>query len=217
LRAFALLAGNAFLHLLLDALQTKWGNGVHLLAPFSWHTWIVGWFWPESGPTWLLTGLGAGVAVLAFVDVRRRAARGAWPGRTRWLASAALLAAYLAFPWLVRDAVVAADVHSLQTLAHPELRAGREAAFDRAWLEVRDDGEARLYALGGVVVRATGALPERSSNVSARGRFSDAQTIVLQEVHVHGFPRAAASYAGLAVVAAVLAVGWIPRRRSSPP
>ena len=27
---------NALLHLLLDATEQKWGNGVHLLAPFSW-------------------------------------------------------------------------------------------------------------------------------------------------------------------------------------
>ena len=34
--ALAVLAFNALLHLLLDACEVKWGNGVHLFAPFSW-------------------------------------------------------------------------------------------------------------------------------------------------------------------------------------
>lgn len=31
-----ILGGNAALHLVLDALQTKWGSGVHFFAPVSW-------------------------------------------------------------------------------------------------------------------------------------------------------------------------------------
>ncbi|HSO09252.1 MAG TPA: hypothetical protein VLR45_04640, partial [Desulfoprunum sp.] len=33
---FAILSGNCLFHLLLDATQVKWANGVHLLAPFDW-------------------------------------------------------------------------------------------------------------------------------------------------------------------------------------
>jgi len=36
---FAILTGNSLLHLLLDATQVKWANGVHLLAPFDWSAW----------------------------------------------------------------------------------------------------------------------------------------------------------------------------------
>ncbi len=57
-RIFIILAMNSFLHLLIDALQTKWGNGVHLLAPASWHTWNLGYFWPETMVTYTLTVLG---------------------------------------------------------------------------------------------------------------------------------------------------------------
>jgi hypothetical protein len=35
-RAFSIVAGNAWLHLLLDTIEIKWANGVHLLAPFDW-------------------------------------------------------------------------------------------------------------------------------------------------------------------------------------
>ena len=38
-RVFTVLALNVLVHLLLDACQTKWGNGIHILAPISWQVW----------------------------------------------------------------------------------------------------------------------------------------------------------------------------------
>ena len=35
-QSFGILALNSVFHLILDSLQTKWGNGVHLFAPVSW-------------------------------------------------------------------------------------------------------------------------------------------------------------------------------------
>ena len=63
-RIFGVLAFGSLLHLLLDATQTKLGNGVHLFAPLSWELLNFGLYWPESAPTYLLTALG--LAVLAY-------------------------------------------------------------------------------------------------------------------------------------------------------
>ena len=216
-RVFALLSSNALLHLLLDAVQTKFGNGVQLFAPFSWYTWNAGWFWPESPVTMALTLLGAGIAVATGFVVYREARPVAWPRpRACWLAMA-FLAGYLALPLAVRDAIVAADVHSLDTLANPELRRGREAAFDRVWLDVDPaSGAGRLHVMGGIVLDASGALAARSSSVSARGTFVDAHHIELAAVHRHGsFPRAWASYLGLAAIAVAFAVGEVGARRAA--
>jgi len=60
-RIFLLLAFNVLFHLLLDACQTKWGNGVHLLAPASWHMLNFGWFWSAEWPSHALTAAGANV------------------------------------------------------------------------------------------------------------------------------------------------------------
>jgi hypothetical protein len=49
---------NAFFHSIIDALQTKWGNGVHLFAPFNWDLINFGLFWPESIITYALTVFG---------------------------------------------------------------------------------------------------------------------------------------------------------------
>jgi hypothetical protein len=59
-RTWAILGGNAVLHLILDAMQTKWGNGVHFLVPFSWDLTNWGLFWPESAVTYGLTAFGLG-------------------------------------------------------------------------------------------------------------------------------------------------------------
>jgi SAM-dependent methyltransferase len=216
LYAFALLAGNAAGHLLLDALQTKWGNGVHLLAPFSWQIWNAGWFWPESPVTVVLTALGLAVGLWALWRVvRLPPAPGLARLSSRRLSLAALFAAlYVTLPLAWRADVIASDSHSLRTLAERQARAGRAVAFDRTWLEHSADG-ARIVR-GDEVLKATGTLPEESGRISARGRFVDPGTVSIEAFHPHGWPRAPASYLGLLLVAAV----WLgrlasPRRGSS--
>ena len=209
LRIFCLLAVNAFLHLLLDAAQTKWGNGVHLLAPFSWETWNLGLFWPESVATVVLTLLGLGV--LLFALSRSPAAPAVqWPRRGRLALTLGLVAAYLAAPLLFRDAVLEADAHSLATLQTPELRPGRSAGFDRVWIEVDAPDRGRLFVLGGQTLEVVGALPSRSGPVSVRGRFLTSERLQIEGVHGHGaFPRELASYVGLGGIAAVWAAAFL--------
>ena len=57
-KVFIILSINSFFHLILDSLQTKWANGVHLFAPFDWHFINFGLFWPENIITYILTGFG---------------------------------------------------------------------------------------------------------------------------------------------------------------
>jgi hypothetical protein len=45
---FGILAVNALIHLLLDTIEIKWGNGVFLLAPLTWQLLSFGWVWPDS-------------------------------------------------------------------------------------------------------------------------------------------------------------------------
>ncbi|MCB9249302.1 MAG: hypothetical protein H6613_12540 [Ignavibacteriales bacterium] len=57
-RTFLILSLGSLLHLLLDPIQYKWANGVHLFAPFNWDLIHYGFFWPESFGTYLLTFIG---------------------------------------------------------------------------------------------------------------------------------------------------------------
>ena len=45
---FAILAVNSLIHLLLDAVEIKWGNGVLLLAPLNWQLLNFNLVWPDS-------------------------------------------------------------------------------------------------------------------------------------------------------------------------
>ena len=64
---FGILAVNSLVHLLLDAAEIKWGNGVHMFAPLDWQLLSFGLVWPDSLLVALLSLLGLllGIWVLA--------------------------------------------------------------------------------------------------------------------------------------------------------
>ncbi|MFB3066469.1 MAG: hypothetical protein ACE10D_08140, partial [Planctomycetota bacterium] len=130
-RVFAVLSLGALLHLLLDAMQTKWGNGVHLFAPFAWSDLNFRWFWPEQWPTIALTLLGVAVGVAAFLQAPRSAL---FVRRFRRVAAAgALLVVWLLLPWSLIGAVQTADAHFVRTLQQRSDRPGRTFELDRAY------------------------------------------------------------------------------------
>ena len=213
---FGVLSLNALVHLLLDACQTKWGNGVHLLAPFSWRLWNWELFWPESGSTAALTLFGAGAAAWVLWRIRRGN-----PPRIGWrlgpgiplVAAIALGLAYAAIPLALRDGPYAADNHSVRTLVERDARPGRAVAFDRAQL-VAGDASGVIHSFDGETLRVSGPLPHPPAQISLRGRFRETDHVVVESLHVHrDWPRDAASYVGLAIVA----LAWLlPSRRPEP-
>lgn len=205
---FALLAANVVLHLLLDASECKWGNGVHLIAPWSWSPLNFELVWPESQ---LVLGLtGGSLAYLAWLLARR-------PGepiglsfrRARLAAAAPLLLAYFALPPQFVDAALAADNHSIATLRHDGDRTGRPAAIDRATVEARGAGWI-LRTLSGDEIAVVGALPLEAGTVSLRGRFQADGALHVEEAHRHvPWLRNAPTYLGLAVFATVWAIALL--------
>ncbi|UWQ21577.1 hypothetical protein [Jannaschia sp. W003] len=214
-RCFAILAGGSALHLVLDAMQTKWGNGVVLWAPVRWDLLNVGLFWPEDAATAALTLLGLVVGALALWRSPKSAGDLRLPGRGGALLAALAGGLYLVGPAALTGAAEAADLHSAATLRPGADRAGRAVAFDRARLEVAPGGDAVLHVWTGDAFAVAGTVPERSGQVSVRGVFRDARTVELQAVHAHpdGL-RDMASYVGLALVAGFWLLCLVPRRRT---
>ncbi|MFQ5466707.1 MAG: hypothetical protein ACE5DS_01095 [Kiloniellaceae bacterium] len=207
-RAFAILALGALLHLLLDPLQTKWANGVHLFAPFSWELLNFGLFWPEGAPSVALTAAGVGYGLWAWRHVPA-APRELTVPRGRMLALGGLCAvAYLALPLALMSGPEAADNHSVRTLREVAARPGRAVAFDRARFEPAPGG-GTLTTFAGEAVRLTGpAVPGTAGTVSIRGRFLDPHTVFVEAAHVHWpWARDMASYLGLGLVLLV----WLRR------
>lgn len=207
-RAFGLLSLNAVLHLLLDAAQTKWANGVHLWAPASWELWNLGWFWPESLPTYVLTA--GGLVIVAAGWWRGWSTGPALRWRRTGVLPALLLGlSYLTVPLAFRGAVERADNHHVATLRR-EHRAGLDVEFDRSRY-LAGDGGGRLVTLSGERLVVRPRLLPRDATVSVRGTFADDSTLAVREFHDHsGWPRDGLTYLGLAIIVLV----WIrPRGR----
>lgn len=206
---FAVLALGSTLHLLLDAAQTKWGNGVHFFAPVSWTTVNFGWFWPEAPVT-----IGLAVAGLAYVgwEWKRRTKNRipVSPDRVRGGAAIVLTILYLSLPPIFFPEVLSSGSHSLRALAEPGEQIGRSVALDRAGFrpaKAGTGGEGVLTVTGGAL-RAVGSLPEEAGKVSVRGVLLDGRTIRVTRHHAHSFPREAFSVVGLVLVAVVWFRDW---------
>ena len=143
---FTILTLNSFLHLILDACETKWANGVHFLAPFSWT--LTNWrlFWPESFPTYLLTALGLAfclwqwkVSTSSPLDICFRA-------KPKHILVAVLLLFYLTAPAFLKDGPYRADNHFVRTMKERSDRPDRYVEFDRPYCRSRGR-DAVIYTL----------------------------------------------------------------------
>jgi hypothetical protein len=207
--AFAVLGANALLHLLLDATEVKWGNGVHLLAPFSWRMTSFD-LLPGGSPVYGVLTV-AGALLLAWEIVRRHPPRAALDLHPPRLAAAgALLGLYFLFPLPFLGAVEASDSYSVKTLRDVETRVGRTVGLDRTAFETTPAGGfIRLWT--GERVRATGALPARDATVSLYGTFLAPDVLRADRLVEHRQGRDWPSYLGLLLLAAV----WL--RPARPP
>lgn len=199
-QVFAILASGSVFHLVLDALQTKWANGVHLFAPLSWEILNFELFWPEGIPSLMLTLFG----LIYYISAWRRVPPGPFDlalprGRTLFLCIGCLVA-YLLLPWAFMPAVEAADSHYVGTLRKAETRAEKYVEFDRIKYR-RVVGEGALITWAGEKLAVQGLDLRESGSVSIRGQFVDQKTVQVSAVHLHPSSlRDMSSYVGLGLV-----------------
>ncbi len=207
-KIFLILAFNSLFHLLLDAMQIKWANGVHLAAPFSWKLTSFALVWPEHVITYVLTA--AGFAALVYFGVKdqgrevRLASR-----RPRYLAAAVLLALYLVLPWQLRFGPDRADSHYLATLRSIEERPGKYLELDRSRYR-SSDSTVELFS--GERLKVTGKQPRRDTLLSVQGHFVDRDTLRIAAYHVHSPARDASSIIGLAGVLVLWLAALVKRK-----
>ena len=195
-RLFLVLGGNSLAHLLLDAAQTKWANGVHLFVPFNWQLSQLHLFWPESTVTIGLTA--AGLIIVAYYGWRERQ-RGFALQRSffQGLVSFALLLFYVLLPFMFFSEVFAADNHYVRTILDKTERPGKTIAFDRCRY---DKSTAEITIFTGETLHLISDQPLGDGTISLRGRFAGENTIVAAMVHQHGRGRDVFSYAGLSLL-----------------
>jgi hypothetical protein len=208
---FLILSANSLFHLLLDLIQIKWANGVHLIAPFSWKLLNFGLFWPESLPTLALTIFG--LAYILFACFQRHGVPiDIYVGSSaRIMAATSLLIVYFLLPIVFLEGPEAADNHSVKVLRATEERSGNYVGFDRNPYIRAESGD-RIWSFTGEELLAVGVRPEKSGTVSARGKFIDETTVELLEIKRHApYFRDLASVIGLFLVALIWIRSWLGR------
>jgi hypothetical protein len=193
---FFVLSSNSLLHLLLDSLQIKWANGVHLLAPFSWHLTSLGFFWPEHWITKVLSLLGCIVLlVFAVLDRHQELDFAIKPLNT--LFASLLLLLYLAAPPLFMDGPFANNNHFIQTLRDQEKRPGKAVAIDRGRY---DPQTSTLQIFTGEKLLVDKIPLTKKTKISLKGTFQDCNTVTVSAYHVHSSQRDRYSFVGLFAV-----------------
>jgi hypothetical protein len=188
-------------------MQTKWGNGVHFLAPFSWDLTNWGLFWPESAVTYGLTVFGLGYLLWYWGASQSEPPDLAWTRPARWISLGGVLVVYFTVPFLLLQAPIEANTHDLQTLQTSENRVGHAVAFDREQYLETQNGAFIEYFGGRVPVELLKV--EAPATVSLRGTFVAEDKIRATAYHVHaGGLRNYASYLGLSLIAFIWIVAF---------
>lgn len=178
---FLLLSLNAFVHLLLDAVQKKWANGVHFLAPFSWKTTSLSLVWPENPVIYGLSALGLVILIVWGVKDGQKKV---WmtTRRRQWTAAALLLLLYLVTPFFLFAGPEKENNHYVATLRDTGSREGKYIEFDRRSFRRSD---MTIHSYSGERLRLQGNVPDHDALLSIRGSFMDQFTIEVEEYHRH--------------------------------
>ena len=203
----AVLSGNAALHLLLDAVEIKPGNGAHFFAPLSWQHFRFDLLWPHSPLIYAATGLGLLFSTYVLFQYRRQPIAFSLPASAKATTITILIAAYLLTPMWLTSGPYEDDNHFVRTLQEMELRPGQRIEIDRGAYEI--NGSAGLVStFAGEKLRLTGEMPANATAVSLSGVFVDENTVRVEEIQAttERF-RSFASIVGLAFVAGVWLIG----------
>ena len=198
-KVFLILILGCVLHLLVDALQIKWANGVQMLAPFDWQLFRFDLFWPESMGTYLLTVAGLIYLIANIAKVIQ-------PNCNEFVISlkSVGVAAIFGLIWLVLpiafiSSVYQADNHFIATLKDADNRADKPIEIDRNTLAHLESGAALLTSFGEVLL-VENINADDGDLISIQGRFIGNDAVYVENYHVHSKFRDYASMFGLACV-----------------
>jgi hypothetical protein len=199
-RTFLILSIGCLIHLLLDSLQKKWANGVHLFAPFNWDLFNLNIFWPESIPTYIITLYGLIYFIVTFKEGIKVPLNLELKKIRRWaiLLSAALI--YFLLPLLILNQPYEANNHFVKTLENVGERSGKYFEIERRPYRF-ENGVEKLNTFTNEDIELKSINLTAPETVSIKARFIDEKTAEVIDYQVHSaLFRDGASYAGLILV-----------------
>lgn len=194
LRIFYLLVFNVTAHLLLDALQIKWGNGVHLFAPFSWQLTSYNMLWPEHILGYCLAAFAIIYLAVNHKTLVREGLNIKLPRGKKIVLAALALFVYLALPFVFMDGLQQSNSSYILTLIENDQRTGKHIELDRVYYSAQDR---KITVFTGESFTISGNTPMASGTVSLRGKFTTPHIINSDAFHLHNGYRNKASYLGL--------------------
>ncbi|MEK6202383.1 MAG: hypothetical protein N2A40_08205 [Desulfobulbaceae bacterium] len=211
---FLLLSLNCLLHLLLDATQIKWANGVHLLVPFSWSMLRFDWFWPEHISYQTATIVGLIFLAFNWKKIAATELELTRPTAAKVPIIFFLLLFYGGGPFLFFKQALAADNHFCHTLMSQSDRTSKNIELDRVYFS-SESKSIKLFR--GEIFTLHGPLPDANSLISVQGHFIDPNTIQVTEFHQHHQYRTITSSLGLLLIATLWVHSLILRKRVKKP
>lgn len=200
-KVFSILSINSLLHLLLDASQIKWGNGVHLFAPFSWQMTNFEMFWPESVLSILITLLGLCLAIYVWLRVTLPSYDLIWPKKSKIAIFIFSFLVYFLVPLTILSGPEKANNHSIKTLRQSGNRQGQEIEIDRGISYFKDENcVIKTFAKEELIIK--GSDNNCSGFNSVRATFLNKEAVQIVDIHRHwGRLRDIFSYFGLFFIA----------------
>lgn len=198
LKAFIILMIGAFLHLILDSLEKKWANGVHLFAPLNWDLFNAGLFWPENIIVQVLSILG----LICFISFWKKSLiamiRLDWKNKKKLTAFFFVVITYVFMPFVFMQNAEDADNHFVGTLRNSHERNAKYFEVDRGKYVDFKNGDIFLTPFDDTLFVKNINLTS-SEIISIRAKFTSKNEIEIVEYHIHGY-RDLYSYAGLSLV-----------------
>jgi hypothetical protein len=208
-KTFLILGIGSLLHLLVDSLQTKWANGVHLFAPFSWDMTNYGFFWPESIGTYFITILG--LAFFIFYWKNNFISRPLLEFTIKRIFAAVILGlTYFFLPLIFVDNVEQSDNHFISTLRNENSRAGSYVEMDRKKVVLRDKLNSYwIESFDKSLIELTNIEELNSNRISIKGKFISNNEIYVEDYQENwSLFRDGASYVGLFLILASWLIQW---------
>jgi hypothetical protein len=200
-KIFMVLAGNCLLHLVLDALEIKWGNGVHLIAPFSWTMLHNGRLWPEHPLILGLTVIGLLSLLGNWRSCVAYSTQLCLPGRGKAAIGLLFFGCYLLAPLFFLAQLEEANTYNIHTLRMKDQRPGKPIEFDRVQYFAEQQ---TLQTFSGERIIVIGSQPATSGRVSFRGHFLTPTSFTSTSHHYHRDQRDIASLIGLFMACTLL-------------
>jgi len=204
LKTFSVLSLGSLLHLLLDPIQIKWANGVHLFAPFSWELINYGVFWPESFITYILSISGLIFFFLNWKNIKDASLPIVFRLK-KFIQFSIMMMVYFATPIFFIEDVETADNHFVSTLRNFHQRTGKYIEKDRKKIFFNELTQSYwIESFGDDYIELKGVNDLESSKLSIQGTFITNNIINVHNYHENwGVFRDGASYVGLLLLALV--------------